>query len=74
MAFSAVSVFVVQGAISLLAAHLLFLQRPEVLSAITATGGLLILAIGINLLDLKPIRTGNLLPALGYAIVGALIL
>jgi uncharacterized membrane protein YqgA involved in biofilm formation len=34
---------------------------------------LLILGIGINLLELKIIRTGNLLPALLYAIVGALI-
>jgi uncharacterized membrane protein YqgA involved in biofilm formation len=78
VAFSALSVFVVQGSITLLASHLasqlLFLQSPEVLNAVTATGGLLILGIGINLLELKTIRTGNLLPALVYAIVGALIL
>ena len=73
VAFSALSVFVVQGSITLLASQLLFLQSPEVLNAITATGGLLILGIGINLLELKTIRTGNLLPALAYAIVGALV-
>ena len=70
VAFSALSVFVVQGAITLLAPQLSFLPRPDVLDAITATGGLLILGIGINLLDLKFIRTGNLLPALVYAIIG----
>ena len=30
----------------------------------TATGGTLILAIGLNLLDLTPIRVANFLPAL----------
>jgi hypothetical protein len=74
VAFSALSVLVVQGAITLAASKLLFLQSPEVLNAITGTGGLLILGIGINLLELKTIRTGNLLPALVYAIVGALVL
>jgi uncharacterized membrane protein YqgA involved in biofilm formation len=74
VAFSALSVFLVQGTITILASHLLFLQRPEVLDAVTATGGLLILGIGINLLELKTIRTGNLLPALVYAILGALII
>jgi uncharacterized membrane protein YqgA involved in biofilm formation len=73
VAFSALSVFVVQGSITVLASKLLFLQSPQVLNAITATGGLLIVGIGINLLEFKYIRTGNLLPALAYAIIGALI-
>lgn len=71
--FSAVSVLVVQGAITLLASRLLFLQRPEVLAAVTATGGMLIAAIGINLLELRRIRTGNLLPAVFCAIAAALL-
>jgi hypothetical protein len=74
VAFSALSVLVVQGSITLLASKLLFLQDPNVLNAITGTGGLLILGIGINLLELKYIKTGNLLPALLYAIVGAVII
>jgi len=73
VAFSALSVFIVQGSITLLASKLMFLQSPDVLNAITATGGLLILGIGINLLELRIIRTGNLLPALAYAIIGAVI-
>jgi len=68
VAFSALSVLVVQGGITLLASHLLFLKMPAVLEAITATGGVLILAIGLNLLELKKIRVGNLLPAIFYAI------
>ena len=68
--FSAVPVFLVQGGITLLATHLVFLSEPAVLEAINTTGGLLILGLGINLLELGRIATGNLLPALGYAILG----
>jgi len=71
--FSAISVFVVQGAITLLASKLLFLQAPAVLSAVTATGGILILGIGINLLDIMKIRIGNLVPAVFLAIIWASI-
>lgn len=70
---SALSVFVVQGGLTLLAAQLSFLSQPEMLDAINATGGLLILGIGINLLEISRIRVGNLLPALPYAIIGALL-
>jgi len=71
VAFSALSVLVVQGGITLLSSQLLFLKSSAVLEAVTATGGVLILAIGINLLDLKQIRVGNLLPAIFYAIAWA---
>jgi len=72
VAFSALSVFAVQGAITLLAAKLAFLQSPMVIEAVTATGGLLILGIGINILEIKQIRVGNLVPALVYAAIAAL--
>ena len=72
VAFSALSVFVVQGSITLLASKLAFLQGPGVIEAVTATGGLLILGIGINILEIKQIRVGNLVPALVYAILAAL--
>ena len=72
--FSALPVLVVQGGITLLAGQLAFLSQPAVLDAINATGGLLILGIGINLLEIGRIHVGNLLPALLYAIIGALLL
>ena len=72
VAFSALSVFAVQGAITLLASKLAFLQSPGVIEAVTTTGGLLILGIGINILEIKQIRVGNLVPALVYAILAAL--
>ncbi len=71
VAFSALSVFLVQGAVTLLASKLLFMQNPAVLDAVTASGGLLILGIGTNLLELTKIRIGNFLPALLYAILWA---
>jgi uncharacterized membrane protein YqgA involved in biofilm formation len=74
VAFSALSVFAVQGAITLLASKLAFLQSPLVIESVTATGGLLILGIGINILEIKQIRVGNLVPALAYAAVAALYL
>lgn len=72
VAFSALSVLFVQGALTVLASQLVFLQQPAVLGAITATGGLLIVAIGFNLLNMVRIRIGNLLPALIYAVLWAL--
>ncbi|MDQ5986988.1 MAG: putative membrane protein YdfK [Syntrophus sp. SKADARSKE-3] len=67
--FSAASVFLVQGLITLLSSQLSFLQEPAMLGAVTSTGGLLIVAIAVNLLGAAKIRVGNLLPALVYAIL-----
>ncbi len=72
VAFSALSVIVVQGLLTLFSSSLAFLQAPEVLNAVTSTGGVLILGIGISVLEIRPIRTGNLLPAMLLAILGAL--
>lgn len=66
--FSAFSVLLVQGGVTLLAAHVQFLREPAILGIVTATGGLIILGIGINLMNLTLIRIGNFLPALFYAI------
>ena len=69
VALSALSVFIVQGSITLLASKLLFLQDPAVLATITSTGGILIIGIGINLLDIKKIPVGNMIPAIAYAVL-----
>ncbi|OPY66079.1 MAG: putative membrane protein YdfK [Syntrophorhabdus sp. PtaU1.Bin050] len=71
--FSAASVFLVQGSITLLSSNLAFLQQPAVLGPVTSTGGLLIVAIAINLLSIAKIRIGNLLPALVYAVLIAMV-
>ncbi len=67
VAFSALPVFLYQGSIALLATSLAPLLSPAILAEITATGGILILAIGLNLLGLTKIRVGNMLPAVIFA-------
>ncbi|MGC9325884.1 MAG: DUF554 family protein, partial [Desulfomonilia bacterium] len=74
VAFSAAPVLLVQGSLSLLASKLLFLQNPEVLGAVTSTGGMMIVGIGINLLNLKKIRVGNFIPGIIYAILYPIVL
>ncbi len=44
-------------------------MTPDVTREFTATGGLLVLGVGITLLGLRPIRVGNLLPALLVVVV-----
>jgi hypothetical protein len=39
-------------------------MSEDVIAALTATGGILVMCVGINLLDLKRLRVGNFLPAL----------
>ncbi|MBC2742745.1 MAG: DUF554 domain-containing protein [Desulfosarcina sp.] len=61
--FSAVTVFIYQGFLTLTASSIKHLLLPEVVSQMSAVGGLLILAIGIGLLEIKKIKIGNMLPA-----------
>ncbi len=62
--FSAVSVLIYQGIISLGAGLIKPFLIPEVIAQISAVGGLLIVAIGFNILQIIKIRVGNMLPAI----------
>ncbi len=62
--FSALAVFLYQGAITLTAGLMKDLLVPETISQMTSVGGLLIMAIGLNMLKITTIRVGNLLPAI----------
>jgi uncharacterized membrane protein YqgA involved in biofilm formation len=61
--FSAVSVLLYQGGLTLGAAFMKQFLIPATVSQMSAVGGLLIMAIGINLLEIQRIRVGNMLPA-----------
>lgn len=63
VAFSAIPVLAYQGAITLLAGVVKPWLNDMVISQMSLVGGILIFAIGINLLELKKINVGNLLPA-----------
>lgn len=67
--FSAVTVFIYQGLITLTASSIKHFLLPEVVSQMSAVGGLLILAIGIGLLEIKKIKIGNMLPAVFIPLV-----
>lgn len=64
VAFAALSVFVYQGALTLLSVWVKPFVTTLMLNELTGVGGALILMIGIGLLDLKKMKTGDFLPAL----------
>lgn len=71
---AALSVGVYQGTLTLGAGWISGLLSDPMIAEMTATGGVLMLAIGLGLLELKQIRTGNLLPALLAApLIAALV-
>mgnify|MGYP000868651198 CR=1 FL=1 len=62
--FSAVSVFLYQGFITFTATMIKPFLVPAVVAQMSGVGGLLIMAIGFNMLEIKRIRVGNMLPAI----------
>jgi uncharacterized membrane protein YqgA involved in biofilm formation len=67
--FAAIPVFFYQGSITLSAAWVKPYMSANLVSQITGVGGLLILAIGINILELRRLRVGNMLPAIFMPII-----
>ena len=66
--FSAIVVLIYQGGITLLAVQAQSFFTEAMITEMSATGGVILLAIGIGgLLELRPIRTANFLPALVLA-------
>ena len=66
---SSVSVLIYQGIITLLAQLMQTLLSDVVVTEMTAIGGTLIMAIGLNFLEIKRIKVGNMLPAVFLPIV-----
>jgi len=68
VAFSALPVLAYQGSISLLAAKLDAIISVTMMSELTATGGILLMGVGISsILEIKKFSVGNFLPALAIA-------
>lgn len=73
--FSSISVFVYQGIITVMAQGLQSFLNETIISEMTSVGGILIMTIGFNFLEIKRIKVGNMLPAIFvpliyYIIVG----
>jgi uncharacterized membrane protein YqgA involved in biofilm formation len=62
--FAALTVLVYQGALTLGAGWASAVLTDPMIAEMTATGGVLMLALGLGLLEIKRIRAGNLLPAI----------
>lgn len=61
--FSSISVFIYQGTITVLAQFLQSVLSDVVIREMTAIGGVLIMVISLNFLEIKRIKVGNMLPA-----------
>ena len=66
--FSSVPVLVYQGSITLMATWMQNILNPYVIDQLTSTGGLLIIGVALNILGIKKINVGNLLPAIPIVI------
>jgi len=73
--FSSVIVFIYQGSISLLGGRLSAVLSDAMIAEMSATGGVILFGLALaNLLEIKPIRVGNFLPALALAPLGVWLL
>ncbi len=64
VAFSAVSVFIYQGLLTMFASFLQPFLTVDMIREISIVGGIMIFGLGLNMLGVKKIKTANMLPAL----------
>jgi uncharacterized membrane protein YqgA involved in biofilm formation len=73
VAMSVIPMFVFQGGLTVFAGIFEGFFSDFIITQLVATGGVLILGIGINLLDIKKIKVANMLPALAISVVLGLV-
>jgi hypothetical protein len=71
--FSFIPLLIFQLAVTVIAVLFRDLFSPQIIDQLTATGGVLVLGLGFNLLDIKKIRVGNLLPAIILVVLFTLL-
>ncbi len=74
VALSAIPVGLWQGLLTFIAFTVGSVMSAAVISALTATGGVLLLGVGLRLLQIRQVAVGNMLPALIVAPIIVLIL
>jgi uncharacterized membrane protein YqgA involved in biofilm formation len=62
--FSSVPLLIFQGGITLLAMSASQFFTPEIITGLNSTGGILLIGLGINILEIKKLRIMNMIPAL----------
>lgn len=65
--FSAVSVFVIQGGIVLLAEQLNGILTTQAINEMTCVGSVIIIALGLNLVGISKFKVANFMPAIFLA-------
>lgn len=72
--FAALPLFIYQSGLTLLARGLTNVLTPAITNELTAVGGLILLGVGINLLEIRRLKVINLLPALLIVVLLGMIL
>ncbi len=72
--FSAVPLFLFQGGITLLAKFFGEFLSAETIQALTSVGGILLLGLGVNILEIKKLRILNMIPALAVVVLLVVVL
>lgn len=72
--FSGIPLIIYEGGIYFLARFVKDFFTPEIMNNINGVGGVLIIAIGFNMLKIKDFKTGNMLPAILLAIIFGIFL
>ncbi len=62
--FSVIPLFLFQGTMTLLAGAASAFFTPDMLSGITAVGGIMLIGLGLDILEIKKISIANMLPSL----------
>ncbi len=62
--FSVIPLLIYQGGLTLFASFLGDFFSPAMINELTAVGGILLIGLGINILEIKKIKIFNILPAL----------
>ncbi len=67
--FSVIPLFIFQGGLTLLAGYLQNYLNEPMITELSAVGGLLLIALALNILELKAIKVMNMLPSLVVIII-----
>jgi len=62
--FSAIPLLLFQGALTLLAMYAGSFFTPIIIQGLTSVGGILLIGLGINILEIKKLRIMNMIPSL----------
>lgn len=67
--FSVIPLFIYQGGLTLIASALGSFLSPTIINELTTVGGLLLIGLGINILEIKHLRIINMLPSLVIVVI-----